>query len=176
VTCPSGDVPTLKTLFHELGIGPDHPKPPWDFDKSITEEQHTPSVASMLVTAVGCRQIETLSFLFSNFLGTSLNGGPVGTAIDTSNLELVRGVCRLDPAAANGEFRHSNVLAYACLRPENADIVQVLLASGADPNKQAQHTPPFSNAGYALSGGLLASTMEQFFDAGYQCNDYWAVR
>jgi hypothetical protein len=27
-----------------------------------------------------------------------------------------------------------------------------------------------------VSGGLPASTMEQFFDAGYQCNDYWAVR
>jgi hypothetical protein len=174
--CFNGDIPTLKTMFHELRIGPDQPQNPWDFDSSLDESQHTPSVQSMLICAIKGQKIETLRYLFEQFPGTSLNDAPIEWAISSGNVELVKACCELDRSAANGEIGHVNVLAYACSPAEKPDIVKVLLDHGADPNKEPQHTPPFPNICSAVVAGMPVSTIEQFFDAGYRFDDAYALK
>ncbi|KAF3765371.1 hypothetical protein M406DRAFT_329286 [Cryphonectria parasitica EP155] len=174
--CKTGDQQTLQALFSELDIGPNQPRNMWNFDGSLEADQHTPPVNDMLHAAIRGEQIDMVNFLSSTFPKLNMNSGPLVWAIDTGNVELVEAICKIHPAAANGAYQHMNNLAYACFEPKNAEIVRVLLQYGADPNKPAEHTPPFSNVSYAVAGGMPLSTFEQFFDHGYLFNDGWAVR
>lgn len=173
--CRNGDLHTLERLFQELNIGPDQPQQDWDFEKGLTENEHTPSVIRMVHHAIQGRQSDTLSFLWSKFPGTSFAGGPIAAAINTVDSEVVKTVCKLDPAAPNSASGHSNVLALACASEKHADVVRVLLENGADPNRPPEHIPPYSDISYAVTGHLPLSTFEQFFDAGYHCNDVWCM-
>jgi hypothetical protein len=178
--CSSGDIPALETLFHELDIGSDHPQHPYGFDRNLAEEQYPPAVTKMLVAAITGQQLETISFLFAKFPDSSFYGSPMRAAIDTDNAKVLRAVCKFDPASADAEIGDDesvNALGYACSKANSAELVKVLLEAGADPNK----VPPFRlpgswNVSAAVLGGLPASTFEQFFDAGYQGNDPYAVK
>lgn len=174
--CRTGDQTTLEGLFDDLFIGPDHPKHPGEYAQSLPEDQHMPTVESMIIAAVNGQQIELVRFLFSKFPNTSLDHGVLAEATKTGNTQLVEAMCKLDPAAANGACYHLNLLVYAYQGPNSAEIVSVLLKAGADPNKPAEHSPPFSNAGYAVTGNMPLSTFEDFFDHGYRFDDGWAVR
>ncbi|KAM0437835.1 hypothetical protein ACHAPT_002200 [Fusarium lateritium] len=174
--CRTGDQQTLEELFEELAIGPDQPKHPGEYGQSLAEEQRTPTVQDMISAAIDGQQISMVNFLFFKFPNTSLDCGPLAWATRTGNSQLVEAMCKLDPAAADGAYAHVNLLVYASQGPENADIVSILLKAGADPNKPAEHTPPFSNTSYAVTGNMPALTFEEFFDHGYRFDDGWAVR
>lgn len=168
--CQYGDIPALKLLFQEHDINPDHSRNEWDMPDSLTEAQRPPCVSSMLATATEHRQIATVAFLYTTF--RNANNGPLAIAIETGDLELVRTMCKLDPAAVNGETSHMSMLAFACCSDaKNPEIVRILLEHGADPNKPAPHAPLFSNAWYAVMGDMPASTFTQFIDAGYALDD-----
>ncbi|KAF2876449.1 hypothetical protein BDV95DRAFT_225857 [Massariosphaeria phaeospora] len=180
VACSSGDIPTLETMFREFDIGASHPQLPYGFDRNLPEEQHPPAVVQMLEAAITGQQVAVISFLFAKFPGSSFYGSPMRTAIDTGNAQVLRAVCKLDPASADAEIGDDeavNALGYACSKANSAELVKVLLDAGADPNR----VPPFRlpgnwNVSAAVLGGLPASTFEQFFDAGYQGNDPYAVK
>ena len=174
--CSDGNIAKLEAIFRHVGIGINHAQNECDFQQLVAPQNQIPSVPSMLLHAIRGQQLDTLSYLYWRFQGSSLCDGPIGAAIDTGNLELVKKVCELDPAAANGEIGHVNTLAYACSQSKSADVVKTLLDAGADPNKPAQHTPPYSDISYAVSSGLPPSTIEHFFDAGYRCDDGWAIK
>lgn len=174
--CRTGDQRTLEILFRELNIGPDHPREPWDFDISLAMEQRTPTINSMFHTALTNKRANIVEFLCSAFPNNNMDCGPLVWAVETGDIQLVEAICKVDPAATNGAYGYRNTLAIACEKPENAEIVRMLLKYGADPNRPAEHTPPWSNAGWAIIGNMPASTFEDFFDYGYRFDDPWAVR
>ena len=178
--CSSGDITTLETLFQELDIRSDHPQHPYGFERNLAEEQYSPAVAQMLVAAITGQQVEVIIFLFAKFPNSSFYGSPMRAAIDTGNAKVLRAVCKFDPASADAEIGDDeviNALGYACSKANGAELVKVLLEAGADPNR----VPPFRlpgswNVSAAVLWGLPASIFEQFFDAGYQGNDPYAVK
>lgn len=178
VACETGDIETLKTLFRDLDIGPGQPKNSWDFDKTLVAD-HTIPVLSMIYSAIQGNQIDTIVFLASAFPNTMLGGGPLDSAIKTMNPALVRTVCNLDPKGVNLDYSHMNPLGVACslpCHPKKEQVVKVLLENGADPNKPGPHVPPYTDISHAIASGMPLSTIEDFFDAGFECNDWWSIR
>ncbi|KAF9728947.1 hypothetical protein PMIN02_010314 [Paraphaeosphaeria minitans] len=177
--CSSGDIYTLKALFHDFQIPPGHPQNVYNLDQNLPEEEQPPVGEHMFVAAIKGEQPGVITFLSDHFLHSNLSGHPMQTAIDTGNTTVLRAVCKCDPASASAELGDDstiNALGYAASSKNGAELVKVLLDGGADPNT----IPPFKipaswNVSAAILAGLPASTFEHFFDAGYQANDPWAV-
>ncbi|KAF1976976.1 hypothetical protein BU23DRAFT_550926 [Bimuria novae-zelandiae CBS 107.79] len=176
----SGDIPALEALLHEASIGINHPRTIYELDSSLSESQQLPTVVQIFEAAITGRQVNVISFLSTKFPNTSLSGPPTRAAIDSGNAEVLKVVCQCDLAAADSELGDDesiNALGYAASKKNGAELVRVLLDAGADPNKE----PPFKlpacrNVSAAVLGSLPASTFEQFFDAGYQGNDPYAIK
>ncbi|KAJ4358301.1 uncharacterized protein N0V89_002883 [Didymosphaeria variabile] len=177
--CSSGDIPTLKALFQELQIASNHPQSVYSLDRSLPEEQQVPVVERMFLAAIQGEQAGVIAFLSDHFAKVSLYGYPMRAAIDTGNTQVLRAACKADPKSADAEIGDDeciNPLGYAASKKKGVELIKVLLDGGADPNT----IPPFRlpqcwNVSAAVLGGLPISTFEQFFDAGYQGNDHWAV-
>lgn len=177
--CSNGDVSVLEVLLLEFDIDSNHPQTPYGFDRSIPEEQRPPAVIEMLIASISAQDTSMLSLLFAKFPGTSCNGSTIKAAIDSGNSSVLRAICNFDPAAADAEVGDDetlNALGYACSCKNGAELVEVLLQAGADPNNE----PPFKLpscwiVSAAVIGGLPVETFHQFFDAGYQGNDPRAI-
>ncbi|KAK7186333.1 hypothetical protein PSPO01_07722 [Paraphaeosphaeria sporulosa] len=178
--CSSGDIYTLKTLFQEFHIGPDHPQSVYSLNQNLPEEEQLPVGERMFDHAIRGEQPGVIAFLSDHFSHYSLGGYSMQAAIDTCNTTVLRAVCKCDPASTSAELGDDstiNALGYAASKKNGAELVKVLLDGGADPNT----TPPFKmpaswNVSAAILADLPVSTFEQFFDAGYQGNDPWAVK
>ncbi|CAI6338889.1 unnamed protein product [Periconia digitata] len=178
--CTSGQMCALEKIFKELNMGPDHPKTPYSIDKNIPDDQRPVSVEDMLMAAIEGKQVETITFLCKTFPDSHFYGAPMRAAIQTGDVQVLREVCKQDPSVASqemGDDETVNALGYAASRPNGDGLIKVLLDSGANPNEP----PPFPmpscwNVSAAVVGGLPTSTFEQFFDAGFSCNDPHVAR
>ncbi|KAF2450478.1 hypothetical protein P171DRAFT_426846 [Karstenula rhodostoma CBS 690.94] len=177
--CSSGNIYTLKSLFQEFQIGPDHPQSVYSLDQNLPEGEQLPVGEHMFVAAIEGEQAGVIAFLSDHFSQASLYGYPMQAAIDTGNTTVLRAVCKCDPASASAELGDDssiNALGYAASKKNGAELVKVLLDGGADPNTIPPLRLPASwNVSAAILAGLPVSTFEQFFDAGYEGNDPWAV-
>lgn len=177
--CSSGNIHTLKVLFREFQIGPNHPKSVYSLDRNRPEEEQLPVGEHMFVAAIEGEQVGVIAFLSDHFSKISLYGYPMQAAIDTSNSTVLRAVCKCDPASVSAELGDDssiNALGYAASKKNGAELVKVLLDGGADPNTIPPFRLPASwNVSAAVLAGLPVSTFEQFFDAGYEGNDPGAV-
>lgn len=159
--CWSGDTAALKALFTELDVKPNHDSLPDDERPSIGR------VGSMLLSAAWKGHVETFRYLFSYFDDCKVEPAVILQAMDNGHVEMLKEICSQDPDAVKLEISHGTLLVHACGGAKNPDMVKVLLNAGADPNEQTSHLLPRADK-YIVSCGLPASTMEQFFDAGYE--------
>ncbi|CAH0058980.1 unnamed protein product [Clonostachys solani] len=169
--CRDGDRQALESLLREFDIGPDHCQM-W-MNRSIPEEQQTPTVREMLAAAIQGQHIDMVKFLFSKFHNTSL-GTLLGSAIKTGNVQFVESLCSIDPDSADAEDDYSTILVDAVTSGDEK-MVGILLKAGADPNRPACRALPWNVAYYAVTGGKPASMFEVLFDHGYFI-DHWTLR
>ncbi len=175
--CFNGDFVSLEMVFYESQIRSDHPRFRQHLDRRIPMDNQPPYVELMLQTAITGHNYEAISFLCAMFPGCKFDGLPMKAAIDSGDVTMLRTVCKLDPAAANkevGEQTCVNALAYACSKPNAAELITVLLEAGADPNRAPTEAIGIRClVSTAVLKGLPPSTFEQFFEAGY---DGWESR
>jgi hypothetical protein len=162
--CSSGDVATLQALFTELNVQPNH--------DSLPSNQRPPigSVSSMLFLAASGGNISTVKYLFSYFPDLHVESFTLIQVMDKGHVEMLKELCIHDPNAAKLQHGENTLLAHACGSVKNPAMVKVLLDAGADPNEQPSHMLPRTDQ-YIVWHDLPASTMEQFFDAGYKMED-----
>jgi hypothetical protein len=177
--CARGDIAALELLLKENNLHPDQPKTIYELNKELSADEQLPHISYMLNAAVKGEHVETVTFLYANLPSASFFGAPMQSAINTCNVDMLRTVCKLDPKVANSEMgddSYINALGYASSRKNAAELITVLLEAGADPNEQPPgNFPDCRNVTAAVIGGLPVSTFEQFFDAGYQGIDPFAV-
>ncbi|CAI6229934.1 unnamed protein product [Periconia digitata] len=177
--CSAGEITTLEAMFQQFNIGPDHPADVYCLDRNTPMEQQLPDVSRMLKTAIESQQVETLRFLGTKFPKPSFFGTPMKAALESGNTELLKAVCELEPEIANmemGDESNINALAFACSQRSAANLIEVLLQCGADPDAQPpMRLPARRNVSSAVINGLPVSTIERFFDFGYQGTDPFAI-
>lgn len=152
----------------------------------INNEEQAPKIPeypcrvnSLFSAAIEGRQpIETLDFLSKFYPKAGIYEEPMLAALETGNPKILAAVCRIDPIVAQGFGSETmiNTLGYAALSPNAAELIKVLLDAGADPNMYPPLRIPSNwNVAAAICGGLPTSTFEQYYDAGYNGYEDYAV-
>jgi hypothetical protein len=124
----------------------------------------------MLFLAASGGNISTVKYLFSYFPNLKVESFTLINVMDKGHVEMLKKLCIHDPNAAKLQHGENTLLAHACGSVKSPAMVKVLLDAGADPNEQPSHMLPRTDR-YIVWHDLPASTMEQFFDAGYKMED-----
>ncbi|PVH94198.1 hypothetical protein DM02DRAFT_676366 [Periconia macrospinosa] len=166
----NGDVKALKSLFEECNIGLVHPTCQGEYyDRTIPDAVQLPTVETMTFYACASQRLDILRFLCEKYPDEGFAYSGIRVAIDSGNAELVKFLCERDPSVVNAELGDDcpvQVLGYAAQKGKD-EIVKILLEAGADPNEPPSFRVNYWPFSAAIMGGLSTSTIELYYDKGY---------